>query len=150
MIDQHLELSRALKISPQLATSLGYFLVAFSRCEEGMNHAIWAMLKLQGHNGGPEVISSIRDFGQRMMLLNRLSKCLLPTETEQKQWSRAISALQFLNVHRIDLVHGEFVRISAEGERYHVMRTVAEGSSVERRLAQFSPGFLARIIHETA
>ena len=107
-----------------------------------MNYAIWAMLKLQGHNGGLEVLTSIRDFGQRMMLLSRLSKRLVPTKTEQKQWSKAIRALQFLNDHRINLVHGEFVRISAEGERYHVMRTVADGSSVERRLAQFSPEFL--------
>jgi len=143
MTDQLLQLSRTLKIDQQFATSLGYFLVSFSRCEEAMNHAIWALLKIQGHNGGLEVTSSIRDFGQRMMLLNRLSKRLIPTEIEQKQCSKIISALNFLNDNRVDLVHGEFVGTSQEYSQYSVMRTVAQKSSVNRRMSQFSSEFLA-------
>ncbi len=143
MTDQLLQLSHALKIGPQFATSLGYFLVSFSRCEEAMNHAIWALLRLQGHTGGLEVISSIRDFGQRMMLLNRLSKRLLPTEVEQKKCSKIISALSFLNDNRVDLVHGEFAIISSTDDQYHVMRTVTQQSTVNRRLSRYSSEFLA-------
>jgi hypothetical protein len=75
MTDQLAELSRILKLDPQFATSLGYFLVAFSRCEESMNHAIWALLGVQGHSGGLELTISVRDFGQRMLLISASACC---------------------------------------------------------------------------
>ncbi len=145
MSDHTPQLRRALKVSPDFATSLGYFLISFSRCEEAVNHAIWALLKIQSHDGGLEVVSAIRDFGQRMMLLNRLSKRLLPTDVQKDELSRVLSAVTFLNDERVNLVHGEFQRAPAASDQASVFRTMAQKSSVDRRISQYSKEFLTEL-----
>lgn len=142
MTDQVAYLSSTLRVDQEFSAAFGYFMVAFSRCEEAVNHTTCTLLGIQGHSGGLEVIAAVRDFGQRIMLLNRLSKRVLSTDVEIKQFGRTISALTYLNDHRVNLVHGEIGTALHGSDSTNVMRTVAQQSAVGRRVYQFSPDFL--------
>lgn len=144
MDDRIAETASALRTDPQFATSLGLFLVAFSRCENETNQAVCGFLGLQGHTGGPEVVFAIRDFGQRIVLLSRLGKVLTGTPHERGICSDLCSALSFINENRVDLVHGEFSRGSAQGAM------VSKAHVKDREIAHKHPQFTTEYVLDLA
>ena len=137
--------ARTMVISQNYAASVGYFLMIFSIIEENMNEAIWATLGVSASSGGPEITASLRDFGQRMLLLAKLSKERLRDPKNRDDCAHLIRAIQFLNDRRVDLVHSAVVAWMPDTEGVVVARTTAERTQVRQVTAEFSTSHLCKL-----
>ena len=134
-------LNERLGVSQAYAASAGYFLLAFGVAEEEMNRTIWATLSIDGR-GGHEITTSMRDFGQRMLLLLKLGKVLIRNNDIRQDCSNIIRALQYINDQRVDLVHGFPVGWAAETESTLLERATSERDHVKHKLVSFSAEYL--------
>lgn len=136
---------RIMGISQTYAASVGYFLTAFSNMEEHTNQAIWAILGLSGSTGGHEITTSIRDFGQRMLLLAKLGKARLRAPKNRTDCANLIRAIQFLNDRRVDLVHSAPAAWMPDAEGVVVVRVTSERARVRHVPTAFSTSYLCEL-----
>jgi hypothetical protein len=139
------ELEERLGISRTYMASVGYFLMAFSGCELRLNHAIQAALKLEQTSGGEEVVTAIRDFGQRMILLSRVGKRVLKSEKNRKDCSNIIRSISFLNDERVDLVHGEYAAWIPDLETVVYEKAAPTRDGIDRRYPELSTDYLCEL-----
>lgn len=145
MSDKLASLERRLFISRTYAASVGYFLTAFSMVEGEMDRAVWAVSNMPSDEGGLELTTAIRDFGQRMLLLSKLSKARLTNEKHRTDCASVIKALQFLNDRRVELVHGALSAWMASDEHAIIERSKAERTKVVQAISEFSTDYLCEL-----
>lgn len=136
------KLKMRLGIDRDYMTAAGYFLMAFSRCEVGMNRAIWAALNLKENRGGHEITTAVRDFGQRMLLLTRLGKALLKTQKNRDDCSSIVRALTFINDDRVNLVHGAFAMWAPDTQTVIYERVTPQRSAINYDYPEISAEYL--------
>lgn len=127
------------------AAAIGYFIMSFSTVDEQMNHAIWDLLGLRSENGGPEITTSIRDFGQRMLLLAKLGKARLRDEQLRDDCVAVVKAVQFLNDCRVELVHSSLAAWMPGYDAALWYRSKAERTQIKHDLIPYSTNTLCEL-----
>ena len=150
MSDRLALLQERMHISPAYAASVGYFLFAFAEVESETDRAIWAILGLTGKRGGHEITTAIRDFGQRMLLLTKLSNARLASPEARADCAKVVSAISFLNARRVDLVHSAHIVWAPDTENTVLSRMVSERDYVRHVTANYSTDYLCELAHYAA
>lgn len=145
----HLELE--IGIDKEHATAIGYFLMAFSFLEDNLNRSIWAVLGLSPtkDSSGSILTTTVRDFGQRMLLLAKLGKERLSDQKNRDDCAKVIKAIQFINDQRVNLVHGVFTAYNSKDSTSYLSRTQPDRTAVRHLSYMFTTDYLCELAEFT-
>lgn len=138
------DMERAFVANKNYAASAGYFILAFSSVEAGLNRTLATFLKSKSVEAERAITVPIHSVDVRIRMLASLGSATLSKRWETNDFEVVIDALDWINKKRNNFIHSEMLAWQPDSETLHVAKLTAQ-RQIKSKNHEFSAIYLRKL-----